>query len=420
LDESKNESDQLLAMLILSYIIDKDKAGTSLVFGEGLFAKMIDLLKLIMAGTGDGLKYSLKEVLLGVVNLSVNEGNKVILLHIGMIDILIKIIQVDPKTCKIARVLQGLDESKALSAKILWNLSFNADCLKTIKESVAILKPYATSENKNLSDNITGILFVLTQNSPSKQVSAVPDDAAPGQPGSKNAQHIMLSYQWGSQELVKKIADGLRHAGYRIWIDIEEMRGSTLEAMASAVEESAIVLVCMTRKYKESPNCRSEAEYTNTLRKEFIPLMLESQYKPDGWLGILLGSKLYYEFDSKNFESMMKTLVKVLGNRGKLNSSGNLKDDVFPVDAAPSVVSKGDTIKKWTVKDVGQWLESEDLSNYKQRFAEEKISGRALLKLASFVSKESLPSVLAVLKDLFGVVPCGDLLNFVSALESLN
>jgi len=30
-----------------------------------------------------------------------------------------------------------------------------------------------------------------------------------------------------------------------------------MEAMAEAVEKAAVVLVCLTHKYKESPNCRS-------------------------------------------------------------------------------------------------------------------------------------------------------------------
>ena len=33
--------------------------------------------------------------------------------------------------------------------------------------------------------------------------------------------------------------------------------GSILEAMAAAVEDAVVVLVCMTEKYKESPNCRT-------------------------------------------------------------------------------------------------------------------------------------------------------------------
>ena len=56
----------------------------------------------------------------------------------------------------------------------------------------------------------------------------------------------------------------LQAEGYAIWIDIEKMGGSTLEAMAHAVENAAVVLVCMSEKYKQSPNCRTGEFFTPT------------------------------------------------------------------------------------------------------------------------------------------------------------
>ena len=31
-------------------------------------------------------------------------------------------------------------------------------------------------------------------------------------------------------------------------------------------------------------------------RKPWVPLILEASYRPNGWLGIMLGSRMYYEF----------------------------------------------------------------------------------------------------------------------------
>ena len=45
--------------------------------------------------------------------------------------------------------------------------------------------------------------------------------------------------------------------GFRVWVDVDEMAGSTLEAMALAVEKASVVLVCASEKYKLSPNCRT-------------------------------------------------------------------------------------------------------------------------------------------------------------------
>lgn len=61
------------------------------------------------------------------------------------------------------------------------------------------------------------------------------------------------------------------------------MYGCSLEAMASAIEKSDLILICMSQKYKLSPNCRAEAEYAFNIRKKYIPLIMEKSYKPDGW-----------------------------------------------------------------------------------------------------------------------------------------
>ena len=57
----------------------------------------------------------------------------------------------------------------------------------------------------------------------------------------------------------------------------------------------------------------SEAEYTFQLKKPIIPLMLQRYYKPDGWLGMLCGAKLYINFDGKyEFEYAVNKLYREL------------------------------------------------------------------------------------------------------------
>lgn len=51
----------------------------------------------------------------------------------------------------------------------------------------------------------------------------------------------------------------LKAMGYCTWLDVEQMQGSTVESMADAVERAAVMLICVCAPYKESPNCRMEA-----------------------------------------------------------------------------------------------------------------------------------------------------------------
>jgi len=127
--------------------------------------------------------------------------------------------------------------------------------------------------------------------------------------------HIMISYQWDNQPLAKKIADYLKERGFKVWIDLYEMKGYIMDDMATAVENASYLIICLSRRYKNSPNTRRECDYAFQLGKDFIPLMMEENYKPDGWLGILLGTKLWTDFTDGNlFEHKMKDLCSRLGN----------------------------------------------------------------------------------------------------------
>ena len=57
-------------------------------------------------------------------------------------------------------------------------------------------------------------------------------------------------YQWDVQATVLRVAKSMRERGFRVWMDTEMMSGSTLDAMAAAVEGAHCVLVCITERYK--------------------------------------------------------------------------------------------------------------------------------------------------------------------------
>ena len=126
--------------------------------------------------------------------------------------------------------------------------------------------------------------------------------------------HIMISYNSKSKETCLKIKNKLQENGFQTWIDVENICGSSLESMAKAIEESHCVLMCMTEKYKESANCRLEAEYSVKLNKPIIPLIMEKGYQPDGWLGIILGSKIFIDFLKYEITECFKRLDKEIDN----------------------------------------------------------------------------------------------------------
>ena len=92
--------------------------------------------------------------------------------------------------------------------------------------------------------------------------------------------------------------------------------------MADAVEDAAVVCYGISQAYKESTNCRMEAQYAFQQKKDMVPLMLEEGYSPNGWLGMILGVRLWYGFfgttlaSEEAFEGKVEELCRELGSRG--------------------------------------------------------------------------------------------------------
>ena len=78
-------------------------------------------------------------------------------------------------------------------------------------------------------------------------------------------QHVMISYCWNEQPTIKRLHKALVARGFSIWLDIEQMHGSTVCAMAEAIDNACIILFAISSGYKDSANCRLEAMYVTTL-----------------------------------------------------------------------------------------------------------------------------------------------------------
>ena len=111
---------------------------------------------------------------------------------------------------------------------------------------------------------------------------------------------IMISYQWDSQTEVLKLYEALKDYGYKVWIDKEKVHGNILDRMAEGVEESSIILLCMTKKYEKSDNCKKEYNYADECKKRIIPIYFEKKFTADGALGLIISQHLYFNFTNKD------------------------------------------------------------------------------------------------------------------------
>ena len=51
------------------------------------------------------------------------------------------------------------------------------------------------------------------------------------------------------------------------------MKGAVVDAMAVAIDGAAVMLSCLSLAYKESANCRMEAQYGHQQNVDMIPLV---------------------------------------------------------------------------------------------------------------------------------------------------
>jgi hypothetical protein len=171
--------------------------------------------------------------------------------------------------------------------------------------------------------------------------------------------------------------------GYQVWIDVEQIYGSTLASMAEAVENASVFLMCVSEKYYLSPNCRLEAEYAVKLQKPIIPLIMQADYNPLGWLGIIIGGKIYYKFAGskqsfdQTFNQMLKEVSRYdssnkVNNKSKplLSSSfvGNYNNNLnanfsnnYDSPKLNKTVNGSKLTSEWSTREVKQWVTSINL-----------------------------------------------------------
>ena len=93
----------------------------------------------------------------------------------------------------------------------------------------------------------------------------------PQSPQRPKTAHVMLSYSWAQQSVIKRIRKGLRERGYNVWIDLENVHGSTAGATTQAITDASVIVYGVSDAYKVSANCRFEANYAHSQNKAMIP-----------------------------------------------------------------------------------------------------------------------------------------------------
>ncbi|ELU04075.1 hypothetical protein CAPTEDRAFT_225602 [Capitella teleta] len=341
------------AYLILSYLITEDENGVINATDDNI-AFIISILKEALSSENHFSKthaFWASEIACGMNHLAVNDLNKVRMGRLGAFPLYLQMLQ------------SNSIEEQNLATAGLWILAFkdeNKHLLKRLPGCLEVLQSLSINgPQESIRRAARGALWVIRSapDRPEPVQAVLPDDEETWlKLVDTEAPHIMVSYHWSNQEMMISVKEALKAHGFKVWMDVDNMSGSTLEAMALAVERSSVILVCMSQGYKDSPSCRTEAEYIYRLRKDIVPLLLQTGYDPDGWLGMMVGTKLYFDFSSRDrIGGSIQRLVKELGNRGRLGvpqpdvvDAGRTSSPsvscrlpaVAPASTVPSTISK--------------------------------------------------------------------------------
>lgn len=401
-----------------------------------LFAKALD------GQSYDNLKHTVWKYTQGIANAATMESLKKRLAKAGVIPLLVRVLR---------EKQHQWDRASFWAAAALWNLAFDDEVKEQIIAEPGVMEALEEAKrlgSENTKMKVRGALWMLkppeepTSEEASKKNIGLSEEDIQKLGGIQNAKaQVMLSYEWHHQAQVMQLKEQLNARGFNVWMDVDRMMGSTLEAMAAAIESSDAIIMCISARYKESQACRTEAEYAYTRKKTLIPVKVEKGYDPDGWLGILVGSKLYYNVYNSDMMSQaipgIVTAVEAIHNDSKapkfLQKNGEATVNVSPPDMSASAASAPPSVTNSSFKTsssnevsvpadddaMERWLDAVGLMAYVHVFKYQHIYGKTLLKMHQELGQLTMAEQHVLLLNILGIQSYGHRLLFLTELEEL-
>lgn len=152
----------------------------------------------------------------------------------------------------------------------------------------------------------------------------------------KHRYNAFLTHSWAEDELgrsnhdrVARINAALKERGVCTWFDDDRMTGHVQHMMASGIDESATVVVFVTRIYmakvngdNDQDNCRIEFNYALRRKKVkgmVVVVMEEGMAKQADWTGVFgcnLGGQMYVAaWNDNDFEAYVEKIAKEVKRR---------------------------------------------------------------------------------------------------------
>ena len=264
--DTKNCIEDLIALIRIGADKIKTKENLKRIRVDVDFDEETEIFEEICSINDD---WNLLDLLLALYRLAINDNLKsIIFQNYSIKEELEKVL------------LYGNDTEKEYVAKLLWQLCFDKTVAKQLQEEESetlfkcirsISDRNISSKRKNLKKYCMGIIWSVSKHVQNADVNQLSRDAAQmmiksilnsnvrdvsaktgfiaqsrsddKQMETRKGKHIMISYNAQSRDDCLKIKAALEKLGHTIWIDVEDISGSSLEAMANAIENSKCVTI---------------------------------------------------------------------------------------------------------------------------------------------------------------------------------
>lgn len=475
---------QSIASLTVLHLVMNEETCNK-VAEAGALEVVVNELQNLFDGAQTNVEWDVSELLQALFKLSTSEANKDKLVNAGALPVLVKFL------------LNGHERTKIFVLRCLWSLSFhpnNKFQMQCEPDLIGELNAKVASVHPLIRKHSQGILWVLhfghssnttrttvganTSNAsvnisgngehiediPSSlgshvaaQAAAVPEFLV-GEPGT----HVYISVDEFEMNAIKRIKARLVGAGRNAVTLDESSTNSYIDSISSMIETASCVLMCCSLRYKENPEIRTEIEYAVDMGKMLIPIVIEENFRPDGWLASFIGNRPWLDMHhvnliDANFPRLLKEVesyswaasgihnLSPPSTQGTSTSTPRAKTNLYQhgsntrlgialpeninsersteaapyteAEAVPTMATRRDhPLLQWTEEDVSSWVDTLNLSNYSPDL--KTFPGRYLLQLQRM--NASAPEFYyQTLEKKLGLTEVSDLLNFASALAQV-
>ncbi|KAK7504830.1 hypothetical protein BaRGS_00003858 [Batillaria attramentaria] len=282
------------------------------ILGKSEVEFALDQLRLKSAASGRpaSATYTRAQVLAELRDLVQDGTNRQEFLDKGGIDVL-------------ALILENADDEERLQTlNLLLDLSENAE-IRSILMAHTLLMPLVEKLKVSVDSTLAQAahrLARILQRTDGEETARTLD--SPGD--------ILVSCHKGDKHKASLVVDHLRRHKYKVRLHAagdteEEVEGEavpTPDETSRPVDGASVVLFCVSLRYKKNKLCRMQCEYAANckLHKDLIAVLVDTDYRPDGWLQDVLNKKVKVVVDvtdSGSREKELEKLVATLGDRGK-------------------------------------------------------------------------------------------------------